>query len=250
MRAPCAVSWPLMPSSSAWISAAWRRVLWRAMRGRLPARGNKPVALAAASRPASLFWWHPHPPQISTSSRTPITFLGSRRSTPYSTPTTLHVLTGHIQCAASELPFQSSEVFGGENLPGSSVVPFRGRNDPRIARTLVLGRASGSRSDDFFRSAEANAISIVAERRERAAHHRPDSTAPSAPLYLHEGAIYWHEGQQYLVESLDWEGGTAHVRAVAVDYYTEASQNTRIDIQQVDGRNPCPSVSASPKARC
>jgi DEAD/DEAH box helicase domain-containing protein len=44
----------------------------------------------------------------------------------------------------------------------------------------------------------------------------------SAPMLVHEGAIYMHQAQTYLVDSLDWDGRIAHVRPVEVDYYTRA----------------------------
>ena len=48
-------------------------------------------------------------------------------------------------------------------------------------------------------------------------------TWTSAPV-VHEGAIYMHQAQTYLVEHLDWEGRIAYVRPVDVDYYTRASR--------------------------
>ena len=40
----------------------------------------------------------------------------------------------------------------------------------------------------------------------------------SAPILLYEGAVYLHEGQTYLVEQMDWEGGIARVRLTEVDF--------------------------------
>src|SRR5665811_1342704 len=39
---------------------------------------------------------------------------------------------------------------------------------------------------------------------------------PSAPLLIHEDAIYIHRGQQYQVEYLDWDDKKAFVTPVAV----------------------------------
>ena len=46
----------------------------------------------------------------------------------------------------------------------------------------------------------------------------------SAPILLYEGAIYLHEGQTYLVEQMDWEGGIARVRPTEVDFYHATDQ--------------------------
>jgi len=50
----------------------------------------------------------------------------------------------------------------------------------------------------------------------------------SVSMMLHEGAIYMHLGQTYLVAMLDWDGRIAHVRPVEVDYYTRASVGSSI----------------------
>jgi DEAD/DEAH box helicase domain-containing protein len=52
----------------------------------------------------------------------------------------------------------------------------------------------------------------------------------SAPILIHEGAIYLHEGQQFLVEQLDWENGQAMVKPVQMDYYTDASSATNVSV--------------------
>jgi len=49
---------------------------------------------------------------------------------------------------------------------------------------------------------------------------------------VYEGAIYLHEGQQYEVMRLDWDGRLATVKPVQVDYYTEATQS--VDIRVLD----------------
>lgn len=54
----------------------------------------------------------------------------------------------------------------------------------------------------------------------------------SAPMLIHEEAIYIHEGQQYQVEKLDFEEKKAYVRAVDVDYYTDA--NLAVDLKVID----------------
>ena len=54
----------------------------------------------------------------------------------------------------------------------------------------------------------------------------------SAPMLLHEEAIYIHEGQQYQVEKLDFEEKKAYVKMVDVDYYTDA--NLAVDLKVID----------------
>jgi len=52
----------------------------------------------------------------------------------------------------------------------------------------------------------------------------------SAPLLIHEEAIYIHEGRQYYIKRLDWEGRRAFAEEVDVDYYTDAEVKTNIKV--------------------
>ena len=51
---------------------------------------------------------------------------------------------------------------------------------------------------------------------------------------VHEGAIYLHEGRQFVVEQLDWENGVARARQTAVDYLDWL---VRDFLEPRDGRN-------------
>src|SRR5207248_6669138 len=57
----------------------------------------------------------------------------------------------------------------------------------------------------------------------------------SAPVFLHEQAIYLHEGAQYHVDQLDWEAKKAYVRPVEVDHYTDALMSTRVEVLDTFG---------------
>ena len=52
----------------------------------------------------------------------------------------------------------------------------------------------------------------------------------AAPFMLHEGAIYLHDGQPFVVERLDWDQGLAWVRREEVDYYTQASTSEQVEV--------------------
>jgi DEAD/DEAH box helicase domain-containing protein len=49
-------------------------------------------------------------------------------------------------------------------------------------------------------------------------------------MLLHEHAIYMHEGSQYQVEKLDFPNKKAYIRAVDVDYYTDANLNVSLRV--------------------
>ena len=151
-------------------------------------------------------------------------------------PDNLVILLNHVKCAAFELPFEAGEAFGSvgpvdefldvlaeEGLAHRSGKSFRWIADSYPANGLSL------------RSGTDDTITIISrpDRSEKPA--RSDITIGqmdrlSAPTLIHEGAIYLHEGQQYLVERLDWEAGQALVKPVQVDYYTDASSSTDVRV--------------------
>jgi DEAD/DEAH box helicase domain-containing protein len=54
----------------------------------------------------------------------------------------------------------------------------------------------------------------------------------SAPMLVHEEAIYMHGGEQYQVEKLDFAEKKAYVRKVEVNYFTDA--NLAVDLKVLD----------------
>jgi DEAD/DEAH box helicase domain-containing protein len=63
---------------------------------------------------------------------------------------------------------------------------------------------------------------------------------PSAPLLIHDEAIYMHGGQQYHVDRLDWQEKKAYVRAVDVDHYTDANLAVDLEVLESFDRSPAP----------
>lgn len=156
-------------------------------------------------------------------------------------PDNLAILVNHIKCAAFELPFERGESFG----------TFDQVDD--ILDWLVdegLLHRSGNRVHWVSTAYPAEAVSLRTGTDDTIVIQDVTGGTPavigevdrqSAPVLVHEGAIYLHEARSYLVERLDWEGGIAFVRQVDVDYYTDASSsvNARIlDVFQSDGSRP------------
>jgi DEAD/DEAH box helicase domain-containing protein len=56
---------------------------------------------------------------------------------------------------------------------------------------------------------------------------------------LYENAVYLHDGVAYVVERLDWEGGSATVRAEEVDFYTRPTISEKIDVLQEHQTTGC-----------
>lgn len=149
-------------------------------------------------------------------------------------PDNLLLLLDHIRCAAFEMPFTTGERFG---------------NSPYTAEVLALLAEDGdlhSQGGAFFWAGDAYPARVVNLRTsgsDTVAIQTTGNGGPpvvigaidhgSAPRMLHDGAIYLHEGQSYVVERLDLDENVAHVRAVEVDYYTDVVGETEVtELQQ------------------
>ena len=159
-------------------------------------------------------------------------------------PDNLPILTRHLLCAAFELPFADDEAFGGfdpvrpvlEDLARegelhatrhqfhyvgdgspSTGVSLRTGGDDTVVIQEVGGRGSGSEQPNVIGQIDLS----------------------SAAVTVHEGAIYMHQAQTYLVEHFDWDGRIADVRPVDVDYFTRATAGSNIRrLEAVDEREP------------
>ena len=155
------------------------------------------------------------------------------KSTPESgiiDPDNLFILLSHLKCAAFELPFQDGEVFGTDAtkelldyLEEHGVIHHSGdqyhwSDEAYPAEQISLRRA-----------APDNVVIIDKTHGERVIG---EVDLFSAPVMVHDEAIYIHEGAQYHVDKLDWERRKAMVREVNVDYYTDAQEKT--DIRVID----------------
>ncbi len=146
-------------------------------------------------------------------------------------PDNLVILYNHMKCAAFELPFEDGEKFGVETT--AEVLAFM--EDARLVRHV--GNRWHWMSDVFpsdaisLRSA-SNENFIIIDISEPKPVVIGETDRFSAPMLLHEEAIYMHEGLQYQVEKLDFDDKKAYVRKVNVDYYTDA--NLAVDLKVID----------------
>lgn len=146
-------------------------------------------------------------------------------------PDNLVIMANHLRCGAFELPFNDAERFGGNEateeilryLADEQVVRHAGGRWYWMSeRYPAEGLSLRSAAIDNFVIIETGPRPRVIGEMDRA----------SAPMLIHEEAIYIHLGQQYQVEKLDWEEKKAYVRAVNVDYYTDAEM--AVDLKVLD----------------
>jgi DEAD/DEAH box helicase domain-containing protein len=144
-------------------------------------------------------------------------------------PDNLLLLAGHLQAGLFELPFEDEERLG--------------RADVRELLQLFEDDGSATRSGGrWFWSRQAFPAEEVHLRRILAdnvviidtSKPRPQVIGEmdqfTAPVLLHEEAVYLHEGAQYHVDRLDWDEKKAYVRPVQVDYYTDALASVSVQV--------------------
>jgi len=151
-------------------------------------------------------------------------------------PNNLVILLSHVKCAAFELPFRDGERFGVDATD-------------ELLKYLEEHRVLHHAGDQYHWTSEAYPAEEISLRRAA-----PDNVVIvdttegervigevdlySAPMLVHDEAIYIHEGKQYHVDKLDWERRKAYVRRVDVDHYTDAQ--TKTDIRVMDAFESAP----------
>ena len=154
-------------------------------------------------------------------------------------PDNLAIAVNHIRCAAFELPFARDESFGRFShtqevlayLEEEELLRFSGQqwhytDHSYPAEAISLRTAE---MDNFVVADVANEGSAGSDG------GRVIGTVDrqSAPLLIHEGAIYLHGGDSYQVRKLDWEGRRAEVEPVEAGYYTQVSQSASVQVTEV-----------------
>jgi DEAD/DEAH box helicase domain-containing protein len=151
-------------------------------------------------------------------------------------PDNLLILSAHIQATTFELPLPSGESFGEAPVA-------------ELLRILEEDGAVHQAGDSWHWSANAfpaegvslrsaHADNVVIVDVTRGARIVGEMDQFSTQVFLHEEAIYLHEGQQYHVDRLDWEEKKAYVRPVKVDYYTDANLAVSIKVLQSFASRP------------
>ncbi|MGB5050857.1 MAG: DEAD/DEAH box helicase, partial [Caldilineaceae bacterium] len=151
-------------------------------------------------------------------------------------PDNLMLLVDQLRCAAFELPFVAGESFGRSPITADVLALLAESGDvgDYAGRYLWQGDAYPARQISL-RSAGNDPFVIQAVDADGITRLVGEIDGESAPLLVHDGAVYIHEGQNYLVEKLDWEARVASVRAVEVDFYTQAHSESETEVLAVHG---------------
>ena len=147
-------------------------------------------------------------------------------------PDNLYIFMSHLKCAAFELPFEDGEVFGDvattqealSYLQEEGVLHHAGSRWHWASETFPA-------SDISLRSASnENVVIIDVTNADNRVIGQMDRF--TAPMLLHDEAIYIHDGVQYQVEKLDLPMHKAFIRRSNVEYYTDADM--QVDVKVLD----------------
>ena len=197
------------------IASTWQRA------GRAGRRSSRSAAvLVASSAPLDQFVV-----------RNPSYFFDAPPEHALINPDNLHILVDHVKCAAFELPFTTSEVYGKQDVQEVLGV---------LAESGFVHQADGEQGSWQWtnESYPADAVSLrsissdnfVVVDTTRGADVIAETSFTSGPATLHEKAIYLIEGALYQVDRLDFEGRKAHVTQIDCDYYTDAITYTKVTV--------------------
>ncbi|MCC6783037.1 MAG: DEAD/DEAH box helicase [Planctomycetes bacterium] len=143
------------------------------------------------------------------------------------------ILANHVKCAAFELPFTRGDGFGkAEGI--DDVLEF-------LSRDLGLLVREGDRYHFAAATFPAEGVSLNAAELDNVVIHDRDTgkvlgeiDRASSITEVYEGAIYGHQGEQYLVEEFRYDDRRCYVRRADVDYYTEADTETEVRVLHLD----------------
>ncbi|WP_288833484.1 DEAD/DEAH box helicase [uncultured Corynebacterium sp.] len=162
-------------------------------------------------------------------------------------PSNPYVLRGHIYCAAVERPltpddveaFGAAEVVDGLVRDGYlrrrprgwfAVPQLEGELSPETAHASVSLRGGAGAEVMIVDISDGRLLGTV--------------DAGRAMTQVHEGAVYIHQGEHYVIDSLELEDFVALARPEAPDYSTQARSTTQISIlgEASSRSNPAPGL--------
>jgi DEAD/DEAH box helicase domain-containing protein len=145
------------------------------------------------------------------------------------------ILEPHLGCAAHELPMEPSEVeetFGKGAGPVAAAMLQRGDLAERTARGSGATRLHWRRRESPGRELDLRSLGGEAYQIVDATTGAMLGTVDGARAFgqVHPGAVYLHQGESFVVVSLDVGGRVALVEAGSPAYYTQARQNSDIRV--------------------
>ena len=166
--------------------------------------------------------------------RHPEYFLGADPEEGLIDPDNLLLLAAHLQAGLFELPFEDQERLGSSDVQELLRLFEEDGAATRSAGRWFWSRQAFPADEVHLRRILADNVVII-----DTSQPRPSVIGEmdqfTAPVLLHEEAVYLHEGAQYHVDRLDWDEKKAYVRPVDVDYYTDALAAVTVQVLETFG---------------
>jgi len=149
-------------------------------------------------------------------------------------PTNPYVLAPHLACAASEIPLTRDDV---ASLGGDAALAVV---DDLVAEGLLRRRRGGwfwSHPTDRphagvdIRGSGGEQVVLVESDTGRMLGTVDPGTAPAT---VHPGAVHLHQGESYVVDSLDLDDGLAHLHAEDPEWTTQARTVIDITVEETE----------------
>ncbi|MEK7682257.1 MAG: Zn-binding domain-containing protein, partial [Chloroflexota bacterium] len=198
------------------IASVWQQA------GRSGRRGARSLsALVALDNPLDQYFM-----------RHPDIFFGKTCEHALISPSNPHMLRPHLLCAAYEFPLTEVDIkyFGPEMTGHVAALAEQGFLHERRRTWYLSASVAYPAAGVNLRSTSNDPYTIVEEGTGALLE-----TVESAVAFfqVHQGAIYLHQGETYLITGLDIPGRTAHARVSDAPYYTQTIDLTDIRIRKV-----------------
>src|SRR5512136_2283764 len=148
-------------------------------------------------------------------------------------PDNLAILSRHVRCAAFELPFGDADSFGDYSELPALLEAMSEEGELHHSRDAYRWVAETYPAEDVSLRAGSDDTIVIQDVGQGKPVVIGEVDRAAAPVLLHEGAVYIHEGRTFLVSRFDWENALAEVQPAEVDYYTDAGEAVDLEVQEV-----------------
>jgi DEAD/DEAH box helicase domain-containing protein len=133
-------------------------------------------------------------------------------------PENRNVLSRHLECAAFEMPLTVTDMnrFGSSALELAEALDRQGRITFRNG-AFYSTASTNPAGDVNIRTSDGEVVRLLCNGEEIGSMEKWRALRAA-----HEGAVYLHRGQTYLVQHLDLKTLTAVIQTTEVPYYTQA----------------------------
>jgi DEAD/DEAH box helicase domain-containing protein len=146
-------------------------------------------------------------------------------------PENPYLLSGHLRCAAFELPLTPADAeHFGPLLPQIAEILQEIGQVQQIDNTWYWANTDYPAAQVSLRTISDDTFTIVDTTRDNRVIGQVD--AISAPELVFPEAVYLHDGQTYLVRELDLNGKVAYIESADVDYYTNAVLESHLRVKE------------------